>query len=279
MSAPRTAPGPLREASPVNLVQNFQVKKYRVDLVESLTSELRQPRGGRGSAGPDERAGCQIMPEKEEQDGDAADEGSVQHGESASPPAEAVAELSKQFAQTNGWKIMKTQSWTTSLSMTSSMHVCMTTSLLDDGETPPSPPKKLICEAGAAAAAAAPAQQSQAESLMDRRNALDAHESRMLKAFGAAYIKRTKSDSEIASENAIARIMALRASIQEQNDRSNKTLSSCQSLMDACGEAIAAWFKGLSGAALKRAIKEVRACVWTRWLACILSALARTRGP
>jgi hypothetical protein len=219
------------------------------------------------------------MPEKEEQDGDAADEGSVQHGESASPPAEAVAELSKQFAQTNGWKIMKTQSWTTSLSMTSSMHVCMTTSLLDDGETPPSPPKKLICEAGAAAAAAAPAQQSQAESLMDRRNALDAHESRMLKAFGAAYIKRTKSDSEIASENAIARIMALRASIQEQNDRSNKTLSSCQSLMDACGEAIAAWFKGLSGAALKRAIKEVRACVWTRWLACILSALARTRGP
>ena len=211
----------------------------------------------RGALGRTSARVAKIMPEKEEPDGDAADEGSVQHGDSASPPAEAVAELSKQFAQTNRWKIMKTQSCTTSVSMTTS---------------------EMICEAGAAAAAAAPAQQSQAESLMDRRNALDAHESRMLKAFGAAYIQRTKSDSEIASENAIARIMALRASIKEQNDRSNKTLSSCQSLMDACGEAIAAWFKGLSGAALKRAIKEVRACVWTRWLACILSALARTRG-
>lgn len=208
------------------------------------------------------------MREQEEADGDAADEGSVQHGDNARSPAQAAAEL-KQFAQTNGLTITETQ-WTTSLSTTSS--------LLDEGETPPSPTKQLICQAGAAAAAeAAPAQQSQAEGLMDRRNALDAHESRMLKAFGAAYLRRTKSDAEIASESAIARIMALRTSIKEQNDRSNKTLSSCQSLMDACGEAIAAWFKGLSGAALKRAIKEVRACVWTKWLARILSALARTR--
>lgn len=90
---------------------------------------------------------------------------------------------------------------------------------------------------------------------------LDAHESRMLKAFGAAWMMhRTKSESQLSSELAIARIMALKAGIKEMNDRANETLKSCQSLMDACGEAIAAWFKGLSGAALKRAIKEVRSC-------------------
>jgi hypothetical protein len=198
-----------------------------------------------------------IMPAKEELDGDAADEGSVQHGDSdrcrgsGAEEAEEVAELPKQFAQT---KIMKPQSWTTSLSMTASLPTLVLGDA-DDGKSP-----------GAAAAAAVPAQQLQAEDLIHRRNALDAHESRMLKAFGKAYIKRTKSDSEVASENAIARIMALRASITEQNERSNKTLNSCQSLMDACGDAIAAWFKGLSGAALKRAIKEVRvdemACVY-----------------
>ena len=69
-------------------------------------------------------------------------------------------------------------------------------------------------------------------------------------------IERCKSVSEIA-ESAMERIRLLKAGIVAMEERASKTLGSCQNLMDACGDAIAAWFKGLSGAALARAIKEV----------------------
>ena len=89
-------------------------------------------------------------------------------------------------------------------------------------------------------------------------------------------LQRTKSDSQLAAESAMARIMALKAGIKEMDDRANRTLNSCQSIMDACGDAIAAWFKGLSGAALLRAIKEVRVRGRACGFACVWGASARS---
>jgi hypothetical protein len=77
----------------------------------------------------------------------------------------------------------------------------------------------------------------------------------------AARFGRTKSASEIAAEKSMELIMRLKSSVADIEKKQQQTLNSCQSLLDACGDAIAAWFKGLSGKALQRAIKEVRS--WT----------------
>ena len=74
----------------------------------------------------------------------------------------------------------------------------------------------------------------------------------------AARFGRTKSASEIAAEKSMELIARLKSGLADVDKKQQQTLSSCQSLLDACGDAIAAWFKGLSGKALQRAIKEVR---------------------
>ena len=74
----------------------------------------------------------------------------------------------------------------------------------------------------------------------------------------AARFGRTKSVSEIAAEKSMELIARLKSGLADVEKKRSQTLSSCQSLLDACGDAIAQWFKGLSGKALQRAIKEVK---------------------
>jgi hypothetical protein len=79
------------------------------------------------------------------------------------------------------------------------------------------------------------------------------------------HFENSRSDSQIRAaklEESMAKIRAMKAGLQEIDNRRRASIESCQGLLDACGDAIAAWFKGLSGVALKRAIQEV--CVGSK---------------
>ena len=71
--------------------------------------------------------------------------------------------------------------------------------------------------------------------------------------------QRTRSAADIAqdADASLAKIRALMAGLQEADAQFTRSLSSCQAVIDACGEAIASWFKGLRGTSLERAIREV----------------------
>ena len=70
-----------------------------------------------------------------------------------------------------------------------------------------------------------------------------------------AVCMRTRSVE--AAEASIDLIRKLKEGIADMDARTGKTLDSGQAMLDACGETIAAYFKGLSGPALDLAIRQV----------------------
>ena len=73
-----------------------------------------------------------------------------------------------------------------------------------------------------------------------------------------AELRRTRSVEDCNA--AIEKITQMKAGIAAMDARCKSRLDSSQAVIDACGEAIAAWFKGLSAPALECAMKEVRSC-------------------
>ena len=83
----------------------------------------------------------------------------------------------------------------------------------------------------------------------------------VIPATARAAIGRTNSgigrtNSVLAAEASMELVRRLKASLADMDSRAESMLLSCQSIIDSCGDAIRAWFKGLSGAALQRAIKQ-----------------------
>ena len=56
-----------------------------------------------------------------------------------------------------------------------------------------------------------------------------------------------RRNSAEAAEASMALIMRLKEGLAEMDRRAGLTLQNSQNVIDACGDAIAAWFKGLSG--------------------------------
>jgi hypothetical protein len=76
------------------------------------------------------------------------------------------------------------------------------------------------------------------------------------RAHSVAVFQRARSAED--AERSLAKIKALKARLLEVDAHFTRSLSACQTVIDACGEAIKVWFSGLRGASLERAIREVR---------------------